>query len=77
MKMCIRDRGDGQIVDTMVRDALTDAFEHYHMGITAENVAEKYGITREMQDEFALRSQTLAEKAQKENKFAEDVYKRQ
>lgn len=65
--------GDGQIVDTMVRDALTDAFEHYHMGITAENVAEKYGITREMQDEFALRSQTLAEKAQKENKFAEEI----
>ena len=65
--------GDGQIVDTMVRDALTDAFEHYHMGITAENVAEKYGITREMQDEFALRSQNLAEKAQKENKFAEEI----
>lgn len=65
--------GDGAVVDSMVRDALTDAFNKYHMGITAENVAEKYGITREMQDEFALRSQQLAEKAQNEGKFKDEI----
>lgn len=65
--------GDGKVVDSMVRDALTDAFQHYHMGITAENVAEKYGITREMQDEFALRSQNLAEAAQKAGKFVDEI----
>lgn len=65
--------GDGEVVDSMVRDALTDAFHHYHMGITAENVAEKYGITREMQDEFALSSQNKAEAAQKANRFADEI----
>ena len=64
---------DGKIVDSMVRDALTDAFHKYHMGITAENVAEEFGVTREMQDEFALRSQQLAEIAQKSGKFADEI----
>ncbi len=64
---------DGLVVDSMVRDALTDAFHHYHMGITAENVAEKYGITREMQDEFALSSQQKAEAAQKAGKFKDEI----
>lgn len=64
---------DGKIVDTMVKDALWDAFNNYHMGITAENVAEKYGITREMQDEFAAYSQQKCEKAQAEGKFDEEI----
>lgn len=64
---------DGKIVDTMVNDALWDAFNNYHMGITAENVAEKYGITREMQDEFAAFSQQKCEKAQAEGKFNEEI----
>lgn len=64
---------DGKLVDSMVRDALTDAFHKYHMGITAENVAEKYGVTREMQDEFALRSQTRAEAAQKSGRFKDEI----
>ncbi len=65
--------GDGKIVDSMVLDALTDAFYKYHMGITAENVAEKYGVTRQMQDEFALRSQNRAEEAQKSGKFKDEI----
>lgn len=64
---------DGKLIDTMVKDALWDAFNNYHMGITAENVAEKYGITREMQDEFAALSQQKCEKAQAEGKFAEEI----
>lgn len=64
---------DGKIIDTMVKDALWDAFNNYHMGITAENVAEKYGITREMQDEFAAYSQQKCEKAQAEGKFVEEI----
>ncbi len=64
---------DGKVVDLMVKDALWDAFNNYHMGITAENVAEKYGITREMQDEFAAYSQQKCEKAQAEGKFAEEI----
>ena len=52
------------MIDTMVNDALWDAFNNYHMGITAENLAEKYGLTREMQDEFAAASQQKCEKAQ-------------
>ncbi len=65
--------GDTKVVDSMVTDGLTDAFNKYHMGITAENVAEKYGITREMQDEFALRSQNNAERAQKEGRFKDEI----
>lgn len=61
------------IIDTMVNDALTDAFNGYHMGITAENVAEKYGLTREMQDEFAAASQQKCEKAQAEGRFDDEI----
>lgn len=56
--------GSGQIEDTMIKDALTDAFSHVHMGVTAENIAGRWHISREDQDEFALKSQIKAEKAQ-------------
>ena len=65
--------GDGTVVDTMIKDALWDAFNDYHMGITAENIAEKWNLTREDQDEFALRSQLRAEKAIKEGKFKDEI----
>lgn len=65
--------GDAEIIDTMIRDGLWDAFHGYHMGITAENVAEKFQITREEQDRFALKSQEKALKAQKENKFKDEI----
>lgn len=65
--------GDGKIVDGMVYDGLTEVFNNYHMGVTAENIAEKYGITRQEQDEFALASQHKAEKAIKEGKFKEEI----
>jgi len=65
--------GDGKIVDSMVYDALTDAFEGYHMGVTAENIAEKWGLTREMQDEFSAASQQKAEAAIKAGKFKEEI----
>ena len=65
--------GDGNIVDTVIKDALWDAFNDYHMGITAENIAEKWNLTREDQDEFALRSQARAEKAIKEGKFKDEI----
>lgn len=65
--------GDGKIVDSMIKDALWEAFNDYHMGVTAENIAEKWNITREMQDEFALASQVKAEKAIKENRFKEEI----
>ncbi len=65
--------GDKGIVDTMVNDGLTDAFNHYHMGITAENINEKWGITREDQDELALASQLHAEAAQNEGRFTEEI----
>ena len=61
------------LVDTMVNDALWDAFNGYHMGITAENVAEKYGLTREQLDEFAAWSQQKCEKAQAEGKFKDEI----
>lgn len=54
---------DGKLIDCMIKDSLWDAFNNYHMGITAENVAEKYGVTREMQDEFAASSQQKCEAA--------------
>jgi acetyl-CoA C-acetyltransferase len=60
-------------IDTMVNDALWDVFNGYHMGITAENVAEKYGITREAQDEFAAWSQQKCEQAWKENRFIDEI----
>ncbi|KWX72953.1 acetyl-CoA acetyltransferase [Paenibacillus riograndensis] len=65
--------GDGIIIDSMVHDGLTDAFNQYHMGITAENIAEQYNITREMQDKLAAASQNKAEKAIKEGKFKGEI----
>ena len=65
--------GDTELVDSMIKDGLWDAFHGYHMGITAENVAEKFQVTREQQDKFALSSQEKALKAQKENKFNEEI----
>ena len=65
--------GDAEIIDTMIRDGLWDAFHGYHMGITAENVATKFQITRDVQDKFALKSQEKALKAQKENKFKNEI----
>ena len=65
--------GDAEIIDTMIKDGLWDAFHDYHMGVTAENVAEKYQITREEQDKFSLKSQEKALKAQKQNKFKEEL----
>ncbi len=65
--------GDTELVDTMIKDGLWDAFHGYHMGITAENVAEKFQVTREEQDKFALKSQEKAVKAQKENKFKDEI----
>lgn len=62
-----------QMVDITVNDGLWDAFNNYHMGITAENVAEQYGLTREMQDEFAVRSQNRAEAAIKAGKFKDEI----
>jgi acetyl-CoA C-acetyltransferase len=64
---------DGALIDLMVKDALWDAFNNYHMGITAENVAEKYGVTREMQDAFAVGSQQKCEAAQKAGKFKDEI----
>jgi len=65
--------GNVNMVDVMVNDGLTDAFAGYHMGITAENLAEKFSLTREMQDQLALTSQLRAEKAQKEGKFVDEI----
>ena len=65
--------GNGQIVDAMVHDGLWDVFNNYHMGITGENVAEKYGITREEQDQFALNSHRKALAAMKEGRFQSQV----
>ena len=65
--------GPAEFVDTMVKDGLWDIFNNYHMGITAENVAEKYGISREMQDEFAFNSQQKAAKAIQDGIFAEEI----
>jgi acetyl-CoA C-acetyltransferase len=65
--------GDGTLIDTMVYDGLTDIFNGYHMGVTAENLAKKYEISREEQDAFAAASQQKAEAAQKANKFADEI----
>ncbi len=65
--------GNNQIVDMMVNDGLTDAFNGYHMGITAENVAEQWGLTREELDEFAVISQNRAEEAIKAGKFKDEI----
>lgn len=65
--------GHGEVVDSMIFDALTDIFNNYHMGITAENLAEKYNITREEQDAFAAASQNKTEAAMKENRFKDEI----
>jgi acetyl-CoA C-acetyltransferase len=62
-----------ELVDTMIKDGLWDAFNGYHMGITAENLAEKYQITRERQDEFAVASQNKAEAARREGRFKSEI----
>ena len=65
--------GNASLVDTMLRDGLTDTFGGYHMGMTAENVANKYGISREEQDEFAAASQSKASKARAEGRFDDEI----
>lgn len=65
--------GNGEFVDTMIKDGLWDIFNNYHMGITAENIAEKYGVTRQEQDEFAAASQQKAEAAIKVGKFLTEI----
>ncbi|MCT4479060.1 acetyl-CoA C-acetyltransferase [Peribacillus frigoritolerans] len=65
--------GNAEAVDSMTYDALTDVFNQYHMGVTAENIAEQWEISREKQDEFALDSQMKAEKAQLEGRFADEI----
>ncbi len=65
--------GNTEVIDTMIKDGLWDAFHGYHMGVTAENVATKFQVTREDQDKFSLKSQEKALKAQKEDKFKEEI----
>ncbi|HEY0027761.1 MAG TPA: acetyl-CoA C-acetyltransferase [Allosphingosinicella sp.] len=67
--------GDLQMIDTMIKDGLTDAFAGYHMGITAENLAERYQITRDAQDAFATASQNKASAARSSGRFAEEIAK--
>lgn len=65
--------GNAELVDSMVNDALWDAFNNYHMGITAENICDQWGLTREQLDEFAAASQQKAVKAQEEGKFDDEI----
>ena len=65
--------GDSELIDTMIKDGLWDAFNGYHMGVTAENVAQKFQITRAEQDKFAIKSQEKALIAQKEKKFQNEI----
>lgn len=65
--------GNGELIDTMIVDGLTDVFNKYHMGVTAENVAKKFGITRQAQDEFAAASQQKCEAAMKAGKFKDEI----
>lgn len=65
--------GDGKVVDSMIHDGLTETFNNYHMGVTAENIAKQWNISRAEQDEFALRSQLKAEAAQKSGRFAAEI----
>ena len=65
--------GDAELIDTMIKDGLWDAFHGYHMGVTAENVAEKFQVTRDEQDKFSLKSQEKALKAQRDNKFSDEI----
>jgi len=64
---------EANLIDTMIKDGLWDAFNGYHMGVTAENVADKWGITRKEQDDFALSSQAKAEMAQKKGNFKNEI----
>jgi acetyl-CoA C-acetyltransferase len=65
--------GDAKLIDSMIVDGLWDAFNQYHMGVTAENVAKEYAVTREEQDEFAVKSQNKAEAAQKSGRFKDEI----
>ncbi|WP_460292731.1 acetyl-CoA C-acetyltransferase [Clostridium tertium] len=65
--------GDGKMVDSMINDALWDAFNNYHMGVTAENIAKEWNLSREEQDEFALNSQLKTEAAIKEGRFKDEI----
>lgn len=65
--------GDGKIVDTILKDGLVDAFDDIHMGVTAENIADKYELTREVEDELALTSQKRAEAAIKSGRFVDEI----
>ncbi|MDH4173788.1 MAG: acetyl-CoA C-acetyltransferase [Betaproteobacteria bacterium] len=65
--------GDAKMIDSMIVDGLWDAFNHYHMGVTAENVAKEYAVTREEQDEFAVKSQNKTEAAQKAGRFKDEI----
>jgi acetyl-CoA C-acetyltransferase len=65
--------GDTEMIDTMIKDGLWDAYNGYHMGVTAENVAKKFQVTREEQDKFAFSSQQKALKAQSSNRFKEEI----
>jgi len=74
--ICLREGkklGNTEMTDTMIKDGLWDAFHGYHMGVTAENVAEKFQVTRDEQDKFALNSQKKALKSQKENRFNDEI----
>ncbi len=66
---------DDSFINTMINDGLNDAFYNYHMGVTAENIAEKFNISREEQDEFALKSQTKTQLSQENNKFKNELFK--
>ena len=68
---------ENKLVDTMIKDGLLDSFNDYHMGVTAENVADKYKISRDEQDNFSLNSQKKTEKAYSENKFQDELIKLQ
>ena len=65
--------GNGELIDTMIKDSLWCAMSDYHMGITAENVAERHGVSREMQDQFAAQSQQKSEAARKAGKFVDEI----
>jgi acetyl-CoA C-acetyltransferase len=65
--------GDSKVIDVLLSDGLHDAFHGYHMGVTAENIAEQWGITKQSQDEFAVSSQNKAEAAIKEGKFKDEI----
>ncbi len=69
----LKENLQNELVDTMIHDGLLDAFNNYHMGVTAENVAKKFGISREEQDEFALNSQKKTQEAVKNNRFKKEI----